>query len=151
MSCSRFVIVTHENHHRLLCFPHLDQADSVTLTASATTVAAGTTVTLTCTANGGNPRPGLELYRQPGNQLVKRIPQPSGQAVAQLVYTRTLNKEDNQARYVCRTLVTSTSIPNFPVKSSTEITFDVQCEYFALGMQTFNNFKPVCLLSRSDF
>ena len=101
----------------------------VTLTASATTVAAGTTVTLTCTVNGGNPRPGLELYRQPGNQLVKRIPQPSEQAVAQLVYTGTLNKEDNQARYVCRTLVTSTSIPNFPVKSSTEITFDVQCEY----------------------
>ena len=89
-------------------------------------------VTLTCTAEGGNPRPGLELYRLPGNHLVKSEPErkPNAQIDAQLVYNRTLTKQYNNESYVCRTLVDSPSIPDFPVKSSEEITFDVQCEYF---------------------
>ena len=92
-------------------------------------MAVGTTVTLTCTANGGIPRPGLELYRQPGDRLVRSVPQPTGQTVATLEHTLTLAKEDNQARYVCRTLVTSSRVG---VTSSAEITFDIPCTYYII-------------------
>ena len=122
---------------RIVSFHPTDEAESVTLTASATTVTAGTMVTLTCTANGGNPRPGLELYRLPGNHFAKSERQPNDQVDVQLVYSRRLTKQHNGDRYVCRTLVDSPSIPNLPVVSSAEITFDVQCEYSEIRVNEY--------------
>ena len=98
-------------------------ADSVTLAASATTVNAGTSGSLTCSSSGGNPRPGLVIYDVTGGGQLNELVQSSDAAT--LTFSKLMQKSDNGAKYACKTNVNVAGV-TIPVKTSNTITMNVQ-------------------------